>query len=876
MELKDFQQAVLDTCDGYLDALVEQRLRTRELEKLSRAQPALKIPVPDFTAEAWNVLRAGGKLPESRAKKPFSPRTDGAGRPVPAVTFKIPTGGGKTLLAAQAVSRIMGKWVGANHGFVLWIVPNESIYAQTRKALNNREHPYRRILDQAAAGKVKILEKTTPLDKRDVESHLCVMLLMLQSSNRENKESLKIFKDRGNVRGFFPTTDDSQAHSAVLDQVPNLDIYGDGNNRQMGCIIKDSLGNALRVTRPVVVMDEGHKAFSRLARDTLYGFNPCFVLELSATPADRPEDSPPIHSNWLVDVRGTALDQEEMIKLPINVTVRGDDDWRDCLRAGCEHLNGLQAEAARLQAESSRYIRPICLIQVERTGKNQREVGYIHAEDAREYLLGLGVSEQQIAIKTSGKNDLKEPENRDLLSPTNQVRFIITKQALQEGWDCPFAYVLCSLAPGSSRNAMTQLIGRILRQPETRKTGIAALDECYVFCFHVATRDVVEGIKKGLEQDGMSDLVDRIRENDGAGKNGDGPRTLRRREQFHGLRIFLPLVNRVEGEQVRPLDYEQDILYRIDWDQVSLEGVAERIPDAAQGHETQVVRMSLATDPQAEDFIASEERGRYRIRQPFDPVYVVRSISDMVPNPWIAREYVATVIGQLRERGIEGEKLGRVGHLVLETLRDHLSRERDRLAEALFLAEVAAGRIQFRLRADSHNWVMPDTITTQQAPNNQELRRKDGRPIRKDLFAPTYKDDLNGYEQSVACYLDGEKALRWWHRNVAQRQYALQGWRKNKIYPDFIFAMSHEGQGNGGKKRVMILETKGDHLNNPDTEYKQKVLDVCAKAYQFENAPRRGEFELVVDKETTVSCALIFEGRWETDLAKLLEGREAV
>lgn len=143
-------------------------------------------------------------------------------------------------------------------------------------------------------------------------------------------------------------------------------------------------------------------------------------------------------------------------------------------------MNGLQAEADTLQAKTPRYIRPICLVQVERTGNDQREVGFIHAEDAREYLLTLGVREQQIAIRTSAQNDLKEPENLDLLSPTNQVRFIITKQALQEGWDCPFAYVLCSLAPGSSRNAMTQLIGRILRQPETVKTGIAALDECYL------------------------------------------------------------------------------------------------------------------------------------------------------------------------------------------------------------------------------------------------------------------------------------------------------------------------------------------------------------------------------------------------------------
>lgn len=853
MELKDFQQTVVDTLSLYLDTLKQKQVLADKIRQANAQEtdPELMRPVPDFAASAWKVMQETGHLPKARQSAPFSPRSDGAGATVPSVCFKIPTGGGKTLLAAQAVSQIHSQWLQRNNGFVLWIVPNESIYTQTLKALRDRGH-----------------EKLERLDKRDVDQHLCVMLLMLQSANRETKESLKLFRDRGNVYGFFPPSDDVLQHAALLNRIPNLDVYGEREN--IGAIVKDSLGNALRAVRPVVVLDEGHKGYSKLALQTLYGFNPAFVLELTATPVDRPDDNPPAYSNWLVDVRGTDLDKEDMVKLPINVTVRGGDDWRVCLRESCEQLSRLQLQAEKLRADSARYIRPICLVQVERTGKEQRDGQFIHAEDAKEYLLSLGVAQEQIAIKTSEKNELNQPENQDLLSPTNPVRFIITKQALQEGWDCPFAYVLCSLAPVSSRGAMTQLVGRILRQPDTAKTKVQALDECYVYCFHSKTSDVVAAIKNGLEQDGMADLVEKIRAS-GGGEGGDAniSRKIPRREAFRRTQIYLPLVLWAENEHVRRLNYEADILYRIDWRQVSLQGLAEKLPKAAQAVNTQIIRVGLADDPTATDFIKSEPVGFVATANPFDPAYVTRAIVDIVPNPWIAWDFVGRLWDELRHNGCGDGELACIGGLLIETLRSHLLNERDRLAEALFLQDVAEGRIQFRLRTDRNNWRMPEELGTQRPINSAFLQRDDGKIVENSLFDPVYKDELDGYEQKVACYLDGEKALCWWHRNVAKAQdgYALQGWRKHKVYPDFIFALTHEG----GNDKLLVLETKGDHLNNPDTAYKKKLFEVCTEAFQRSRDGAAGEWELLDDDGVTLSCALIFENNWQTDLAKLLE-----
>ena len=448
----EFQERTLSSLDAYISALKEKKSEAdRIAAALAVKEPELEIPLPDFTNSAWQTLRDRGRLPASRDAIPFSPREDGCSRPVPNAVLKVPTGGGKTWLAISSVSRIMGNYLERNAGFVLWIVPNEAIYRQTLVNMKDRQHPYRQALDRAAAGRVRIMEKTHRLNARDVEENLCVMLLMLQSANQETKETLKMFQDRGDVHGFFPPEGEQRAHKAVMELIPNLDGYNDSFP-----MVKDSLGNALRLIRPVVVLDEGHRATSDLALKTLYGFNPCFVLELTATPKNvKPRGGrnprPGRYANVLVEVTGRELDREGMIKMPLNLDPRQGTDWKATLNAALERLNFLDEQARQLRADTNRYIRPIMLIQVERTGADQRDGHRIHAEDVKDWLLTAGFDEAEVAIKTAERNDLKQPENQDLLSPTNRVRAIITKHALQEGWDCPVC--LCSMCLGGQHQS---------------------------------------------------------------------------------------------------------------------------------------------------------------------------------------------------------------------------------------------------------------------------------------------------------------------------------------------------------------------------------------------------------------------------------------
>ena len=230
----------------------------------------------------------------------------------------------------------------------------------------------------------------------------------------------------------------------------------------------------------------------------------------------------------------------------------------------------------------------------------------------------------------------------------------------------------------------------------------------------------------------------------------------------------------------------------------------------------------------------------------------------------------ARLLDALRARGFDDTRLGQLAGQIVEELRKGLDTERTATAEVLFRSGVSAGRIQFRLRLDGRNWRMPFSVETTEPENARQLVGDTGGSLQKSLFSPVYENELNRDEREVAVYLDGEVALTWWHRNVARSQYGIQGWKKAKIYPDFIFALKADGSAS----RITVLETKGDHLDNLDTDYKRKVLSLLSDSFALDDCTPAGEFELVRQDRETVQCALVLMSEWKTRLPGLLEGAQ--
>ena len=305
MQLKTYQHSALDQLDRWLEALKEARLKSEKAAQVlaeSGVGGGVLEELKNYPRSAWKSLKEQHVLPavqnqDGNAEVPaYISRTATSGEPVPHVCLKVPTGGGKTLLGVTALERIK-----QDTGFVLWLVPTRAIYEQTLKAFRTREHPYRQLLERTSGGTVKLLQKDDRFTRQDVESRLCLMLLMLPSANRQKgKGFLKIFRDSGGYTSFFPEPDDAAANHELAERHPDLEKH------DSGAWIKQSLINVLKLVRPTVILDEAHKAYGPNDRNnkefvkSVNRLNPRFVLELSATPKVG-------ISNILVNISGTEL-----------------------------------------------------------------------------------------------------------------------------------------------------------------------------------------------------------------------------------------------------------------------------------------------------------------------------------------------------------------------------------------------------------------------------------------------------------------------------------------------------------------------------------------------------------------------------------------
>lgn len=452
MELKSYQQDVINDLENFLDYLNQNSNPSKAFNS--------------YWKEKWgeyNPLTNSGM-------KPYKNNIPNAVH----IAVKVPTAGGKTFIAINALQSFNKYFNQGNPKAVVWLVPWSNLLQQTYNAFSNPNHPYREKLNSLFGNKVEVYQKDQLLqganfNPSSATEQLNIFILNFSSLriDKAKKEDRKIFQENGALESFRDWTD--------------KDLSLEGTD-------ETALINIIRNLNPIVVVDESHNAESDLSVEMLKNLNPSMVLDLTATPKE--------NSNIISFVSALRLKKEHMVKLP--VVVFNHHRKEEVISSALHLQRKLELHAKEEEKVTGRYIRPIVLFQAQSNIKGKDNTTF---QKIKEQLIKLQIPEEQIKIKVSGIDELK---GIDLMDRNCPVKYIITVNALKEGWDCPNAYILASLADKSSAVEVEQILGRVLRQPYVTKHQEPLLNMSFVLTSSSKFKETLENIVKGLQVAGFS------------------------------------------------------------------------------------------------------------------------------------------------------------------------------------------------------------------------------------------------------------------------------------------------------------------------------------------------------------------------------------
>ncbi len=393
---------------------------------------------------------------------------------IPYVCLRLPTGGGKTLLAAHSVDIAREAWVERDYPLVLWLVPTTTIRQQTVDALKDPRHPYRATLDEAFSGRVRVFDigDFDQILPHDLKSNCCVIVGTIQTLRVSSTDGRKVYAHHEMLEPHF---------TRVPEKAPGLEIIEEGK-RGAGTI-KFSFANLLHLHQPLMIVDEAHQAVTGLSREMQQRVNPSAIIEFTATPHR--------NSNILHSVSAQELKDEEMIKLPVMLSEH--QTWQTAVTGAIAKREELAKEASR----DKDYVRPIVLFQAQ--NKDQE----VTVDVLKAHLMEMeGIAEDRIAVATG---DQRQLDGINLFDPACEIDFIITVQALKEGWDCSFAYVFCSVANIQSATDAEQLLGRVLRMPYAKRRASPMLNRAYANLTSKSFSEAANALKDRLVSMGFEE-----------------------------------------------------------------------------------------------------------------------------------------------------------------------------------------------------------------------------------------------------------------------------------------------------------------------------------------------------------------------------------
>ena len=839
MKLKGYQDKVLRDLEEFIDRLSQ----TNNISKSYK--------------EFWE--NRGVKIGDE-GMPPYNNDIPG----IPHVCFKVPTGGGKTFIAANAVKPIIDYTTDVGAKAVVWLVPSDTILNQTISNLSNVNHPLRQKLDVDFGGRTEIYSKQQLLTGQNfnptsVMEQLSVFVLTFDSFRSSIKEGRKAYQQNGHLVSFEKMVKDSAFKLEEIDETALIQV--------------------IRSLNPVVIVDESHRATSPLSNDMLITFNPSFVLDLTATPKQG--------SNIISFVDALQLKKENMVKLPVIVYNRKsqEDVYNDAITL----RRKLEARAKQEESECGIYIRPIVLFQAQpKTSDDSTTFDKI-----KKTLIELGIKESHIAIKIGGKDEIKSV---NLMSRDCHIRYIITVDALKEGWDCPFAYILATVANRTSVLDVEQILGRVLRQPYATKHKSGVLNLSYVLTSSVDFNSTLEKVVVGLNNAGFSQkdyrAKDVIVEEEKAEQNDDFVQinvdnveepnadipeidTSAIRER---LEVSAQIINTDTNEGVSDDLIVEDELLSIAVEQNNeYESALEEVEETEISRAPLEIRdkmnefcirdelkeeisdikipqfvieteLNFFTDSEklltlsdldkgftlkgksAEvDFTSTDtEMARIDVEESEDSsvkAYKVNGSSSAYFKEWFNSRPSETRLNICKD--VIKKQLSKIDGVNDAELSEYINRvvelmSEDQISEMQQSPFPYIERIKKKIddlleahRSDVFSlWLEQDKIKCKEY---YSFKKSISPVTATDVYPRSlYKSEdgnMNDYEKSVVFEISSLENVKWWHRNISKLGFQINGYVH--AYPDLV-VMTKSG-------KVLMVETKGDNLDNPASRTKAKI-----------------------------------------------------
>lgn len=232
-----------------------------------------------------------------------------------------------------------------------------------------------------------------------------------------------------------------------------------------------------------MLIDEEHK-YRDTANEYVNNIQPVHVLRISATPISQGDHVETIKDDEVIaaGLIATGISINEGVSLAIQENNNLDDDIR-LLDLADKKRREIQAEYDRLGLR----IRPLVLIQFPNGSAEW-------IQRVKEALADMGYTENSGLVASWFSGD--HPDHPEEIKKLDgQYAFLLFKQAIATGWDCPRAKILVKLREGGTERFNIQTVGRIRRMPLREHYDIDLIDNCYLYTLDSKFQ---EGLTSGL------------------------------------------------------------------------------------------------------------------------------------------------------------------------------------------------------------------------------------------------------------------------------------------------------------------------------------------------------------------------------------------